>query len=477
MVLPNPSYRKGDRPKATELNSIIREIKSNQAQISRLSARLKKGGVTNDPGIPVRVFNNTGDPLVIYEVAGIKDQAYTGATQRQTDRCFEIEAFEPGKHYFQFVVCKEKIAYQTVGWAWLIGGFYCKINVTNENHQFAAPKEGETYLQSALEGPCVINWQDSGTGEVDARVTMSRTVPRWYRAARDQSADTRTDVFRTDTNGDQVGEVIECIVLPESGYIIKNDWVRLFEVSGEIFCFKDWQHEVLAAEEGVMESGWDRRNPSTHHDGIEIPVLYDPDDTSKVAYVIADYSGQIQRIYGSDGPSPTPGPTNTPPPTPSPTPTVVGPTPTGPAPACNHCDPDPVWIKLTLTNWVVTFAGITWTCNGAYLLDTLMVNDGTRCRYQASNGDGVDGQHFIVPGTGPITSPQIVPSVDVLNTGEVNIVIFQADGGFGITNGGVKSDAVPGCVDITLTDANGSKLVKGGDPDGAAWIGKVDFRF
>jgi len=325
MALPTV-FRKGQRLAASQMNAMLNIIKQNQAQISRMSSKLKIGGVNADPAIPVRVFNDTGSDLEIYQVAGIKDQAYTGDTQKQLARCFEIEDYDKDKHYNLFVIANQLITYQTVGWAWLAGGFYTLLDVKSEHHQFAAPEEGSTYLVSAPEGPCTIQWVEAGLGEKYAIVSMNRTVPRWYRAERDQSSDDKTEVYQADADGAKVGQEMEVKCLPESPYIIKDDWVRLLEAGGEIFVYKAHQYEVSVPEENVCVNGWDRTDPNPSYDGIEVPILYDPDDTDKVAYLWFDYKGELMKIYGSGQPSPTPGPTNTQPPSNTPTP---GPSPSG----------------------------------------------------------------------------------------------------------------------------------------------------
>ena len=387
MVLP-VSYKRGEALRAADVNAILQELKSARIAISRLEAKVGGGALNKEPAIPIRVFNDTGAAVPIYGAMGINTQTYTGDTQRQLARCLTVEAIDPEEHYRNFVIANDEIAYQTTGWAWITGAFYCKINVTNENHIFCQPVFDETYLNSSIVGPARIIWADAGTGEKDAVISMNSTVARLWQASRDQSKDGKVDVQQLDAGLNKVGNPVEATVMLDSGYVIKDDWIRIHEAGGLIWAFKTWQYDVEVPEEDVEYNGWERQFPSTHHDGIEVPFLYDPSDTTKVGQMVFDYRGELVRIYGSGSPTPTFGPTSTQPPsaTPGPTPTPE-PTSSGtPVGNCTYCTPDPFFILITLTSWTFDMTGTGKTINltGTYSR-SFVTQVGNSCFY----GSGV----------------------------------------------------------------------------------------
>lgn len=352
--MPLPDFRKGQRfgeLDSGDMREMVDAIRSLQTAVSKIQQRSRKGGVRREPGVPVDIYNDTGNSIVINEAVGIKTQRYTGATQRQLARCFTVEAIDVTKHYNNFVIAKEEIEYQTVGKAWLAGGFYTKVNMEHAAHNYAAVANGETYLTSAVEGPVRIIWADTGTGNKDAVVNINRSLVTQYRAVQNQAGDNTVLIKAVDSTGAATGDTFRVDILPDSGHVIKNDWVRLYEAGGKLYGYKFWQEEVIIPEEEIEINGWDRAAVDVKYDGIELPIVYNAN--GDICYAVFNYRGELVEIIGSNEPTPTYRPTFTPAPTatptPTPTPTWVTPTAT-PSGACSVCGYDFVVVKVNISD-------------------------------------------------------------------------------------------------------------------------------
>jgi len=152
---------------ARKWNTMQDDIAANQDKLRKLSAQLKKGGMTGEPAQKVRVVNRSGYDASRYDIMGIEGQAYIANDQALLDRVLEIDIVNAETHAYKWVILAEAIPNGGVGFAYISGSVLCKVDFQTDGDGWANPETDDNFkLKSdASSGEARVLWQVAGTGE------------------------------------------------------------------------------------------------------------------------------------------------------------------------------------------------------------------------------------------------------------------------------------------------------------------------
>lgn len=164
-------------PRAREWNAIADAV--NASTINRKAVGAGPLTDKTGPGI-IRIQNDSGTDRTRFDVMGLDAALFDPGTQfEQFSERIAISAVEPAAEHVggRFVVLLEPIKDGEIGRARLVGECVVKVDVSDEDHEFAEI-EATTYgnLVSAESGSALILWKPSGTGSLWAYVSLAVLV-------------------------------------------------------------------------------------------------------------------------------------------------------------------------------------------------------------------------------------------------------------------------------------------------------------
>lgn len=148
---------------------------------SQRSVRARPGAISRQATV-VRVRNDTGSDRGQYEVLGLGAPIILPTTNERSFRervALVGELPTEAAHAGKFAICQEPIPSGRICAGWVAGVTIAKIDVTDEDHEFADVADGvATHLASGKAGSALILWKEPGTGVKWAVIRMVGTLGR-----------------------------------------------------------------------------------------------------------------------------------------------------------------------------------------------------------------------------------------------------------------------------------------------------------
>lgn len=242
---------------------------------ARLAHRTQSGipsgnGYPKDAGV-IWVRNDSAtDPLPPYSILGIEDQVVFDETDnfeayREAATFVGVEPTEDD-HEAKFCVTLEPLMSGFRGEAVAVGVVYCKVDVTDESHEFADVTEGEVeHLTSGDSGYARILRKPSGTGVLDCVVRLSGG------GTAGEGTDTLTDSCECDNDG-----LVQGVPLGGDPTVCCTSHEQLTLDLGDLGTFNLW-HADAAGVMGMSDT-W-----STFHEdsALDNPLVIDCSEYSE----------------------------------------------------------------------------------------------------------------------------------------------------------------------------------------------------